>query len=482
MPRRKEKGQAVLLVVVATSIFLIGAVGLAIDGSHLYAQRQMAQAAADAAAQAGIMSIFDGTNATGANPFGTGTPPGAFNCGTSDGRTPCIYARDNGFGASTVDQVAVSFPTTAPGVSLSMGDPVNLIKVTVQRNVSTGLLRFLGPSLATINASATAAIIDVISPVPIIVTHPSMDGSLSAHGNPNITICGGPSRSIQVNSSSSTAVSLKGNVTIDLSKAGILDPGNCTTGTGADFGVWGGPSVEPGGINTGLTGHYVQPASPILDPLANVAPPAQPGGNAPPKVPLADGTGGCPPAPQKPCNLYGPGTYASGIDVKNETAVFIPGIYYIMSGGFTNEANGYMIMQAGASNGTTGSGMLVYNSGVGGFNIAGSNSAANLVGTDPNSAYKGILFFQDRNALSQSHSLGGGGAMQLSGTIYITNSLAAMNAGKVQTLQLQGGSGSSTVISGQIITSALSLGGNSGITMNLNAGSTLHVRQVALVN
>jgi len=41
----------------------------------MYAQRQMAQSAADAAAQAGIMSIFKGTNATSSNPFGTGTPP-----------------------------------------------------------------------------------------------------------------------------------------------------------------------------------------------------------------------------------------------------------------------------------------------------------------------------------------------------------------------------------------------------------------------
>ena len=58
----REDGQAVILVVVAMSVLLIGALGLAIDGGQMYAQRQMAQAAADAAAQAGIMSIFTGTN------------------------------------------------------------------------------------------------------------------------------------------------------------------------------------------------------------------------------------------------------------------------------------------------------------------------------------------------------------------------------------------------------------------------------------
>src|SRR5947207_6477441 len=88
--RKSEAGQAVILVIVASAIFLFGAVGLAIDGSHMYAQRQMAQAAADAAAQAGIMSIFDGTNGAGPHQFATG---GSFTCGTSDAKTPCYYAQ-----------------------------------------------------------------------------------------------------------------------------------------------------------------------------------------------------------------------------------------------------------------------------------------------------------------------------------------------------------------------------------------------------
>ena len=73
--KRRESGQALLLVIVSLSLFVLGALGLAIDGAQLYAHRQMAQTAADAAAQAGIMSIFDGTNATAPNPFATGSPP-----------------------------------------------------------------------------------------------------------------------------------------------------------------------------------------------------------------------------------------------------------------------------------------------------------------------------------------------------------------------------------------------------------------------
>lgn len=41
MRRRNEKGQALLLVVLALGIFMIGAVGLAVDGAQMYGHRQM---------------------------------------------------------------------------------------------------------------------------------------------------------------------------------------------------------------------------------------------------------------------------------------------------------------------------------------------------------------------------------------------------------------------------------------------------------
>src|SRR5258705_4934853 len=132
---KDEDGQAIVLVAVAMSLFLFAAIGLAVDGSNLYSQRQMAQGAADAAAQAGMMSIFDGTNALAGNAaaFAAGTP---FTCTTTDAETPCVYSRYNGFGGAATDTVAVTFPTSAPGVSLS-SDTTNLIKVTVSSNVST---------------------------------------------------------------------------------------------------------------------------------------------------------------------------------------------------------------------------------------------------------------------------------------------------------------------------------------------------------
>ena len=142
-----------------------------------------------------------------------------------------------------------------------------------------------------------------------------------------------------------------------------------------------------------------------------------------------------------------------------------------------------------ASDPSTGAGMVVYNTGAGTFDV-GANSAANLVGSDPTSVYKSILFFEDRSGpantgvgASAQHKFGGGGAVFLKGTIYISNSLSIMKAtpGQYQTVLLQGTPGSTTKIVGEIIVSALKLGGNASITMQLDPTATLNIRQVALV-
>jgi hypothetical protein len=494
MTHRGEKGQAILLVLVAMTIFIVGAAGLAIDGAQMYSHRQMAQAAADAAAQAGIMSIFDATNGTAANPFSTGA---AFTCTTTDLRTPCVYARNNGFGGSAGDTVVIDFPdaSAAPGVSLSGEDPVNLIRATVDRDLSTGLMKLFGSNTSHIKAIAIAAIVDVVAPIPILVTHPTLSAAMSSNGNPTITICGGPSRSIQVNSSSATSVAMNSNTTVDLSHAGPLGGTGCLTGTGADFGDFGGPATASFNFIAGsLPGKYIQPASPILDPFANVNPPTTAGLAVDP-VPAALGNGvsGCPAAPPKACKLYSPGLYTGGIEVKNETGVFKPGVYYMQSNGFKNAANGLMLMATGfADDPDTGPGMLVYNTGNGtgdSFDV-GANSEAHLVGSCDTltcDRYKGILFFQDRTSAahtaSKSHKFGGGGAVSLIGTIYVTNSLAIMTAAPLQYQEvlLQGTPGSNTTITGEIVASTLSLGGNAGIQMFLDPAQVLHIRQVSLV-
>lgn len=477
MRRRRENGQAILLVILALSIFLLGALGLAIDGAQMYAHRQMAQSAADAAAQAGIMSLFNKTNNEEPNRFGQAVGE-EFTCVTgSDTRTPCIHARNNRFGIEEHDTVVVSFPPPPePGVSLAsdVTDPVRLIDVTITRTLQTGFIRLLGPETSTITARARAAIVDVVAPVPILVTHPTRPASFYAQGNVRVIITGGPERSIQVNSRDLQSIGVNGNAhLVDLSGAG-------PDGTGGEFGDFGGPSSFPGNLIPAEK--YIQPASPILDPLKDVPAPAEPAA-APAPTYLPNGTSGCPAVTLKDCYLYYPGTYAGGIEVKNRTAIFSPGIYYMKANGFVGAANSVMLMCAGcAADADTGNGMMVYNSGGGPINV-GANGDVDLLGPPLNSIYKDILFFNDREAPSTTHTIGGGGAVKLTGTIYINNSLAAVTGtpSRFQIVEVWGGGGSDTVLDGMIIVNVLRVGGNGNIRMNLNPAYKLNIRQVALV-
>jgi hypothetical protein len=57
-----------------------------------------------------------------------------------------------------------------------------------------------------------------------------------------------------------------------------------------------------------------------------------------------------------------------------------------------------------------------------------------------------------------------------------------MTSSTYQSLRLRGGSGSGTLVQGEIIVSTLDLGGSGSITMNLNSTTTYFIDQVALVN
>ena len=159
------------------------------------------------------------------------------------------------------------------------------------------------------------------------------------------------------------------------------------------------------------------------------------------------------------------------------------------------ESNSAAIMDTTAATptGFSNHGMLVYNTGSADADVlnftsnAGNAGGITLIGSDDASSYKGILFFQDRGSVdhvgNKGHSLQGGGCISLTGTIYVTNTKATMKADAThyQTLRLNGNPCSATSIIGEIITDNLQLGGTSGIKMNLNPNSSLHIRQVALV-
>lgn len=189
---------------------------------------------------------------------------------------------------------------------------------------------------------ATCGVEQAQAPIPLIVLDPRNDpATLSVQGTPVVSIYGGPQRSIEVDSSSSTATNTGGNGLIDLSQGGPGSPP-----TGSDIGIYGSvPQPGTKNFNPGTTGHWIAPAAPISDPFAQVPAPAQPT-HVGTITAVAPGVNGCPATGVNGCDEYSPGYYPgpNGIQVKGpggpnlHPAIFDPGIYYVV-GGFSADPN-----------------------------------------------------------------------------------------------------------------------------------------------
>jgi hypothetical protein len=380
---RRESGQAVILVVVVFSVVMIGALGFALDGSHLYAQRQMAQTAADAAAQAGILSIYKGTNSTSAHPF---TSNGTFTCtvppASLDLRTPCVYAQLNGFGTAA-DTVTV---TVNPAISIAGSGIVSAIFVTVQRTVNTTLMRYLGTTSTLVKAKSTAGLVNSVPSTCIYVLDPSAGSAFAASNGATITAdCG-----MAVNSNSASAVTITGSASVNLPIA-----------------VTGGYQINNGGSATPMP---VSGVTPVSDPFGTVAGPAAGACNFTNYHP--------------PWGTWSPtpGTYCGGITIDNgATANFAAGTY-IINGGGLHFAGGTTI---------TGSGVMFYLTGTNAtYGSAVIDNGTNVtLSAQASGTYTGILFYQDRSINSAVNaSFAGGATMKLTGSLYFpTTGIAYSN-------------------------------------------------------
>jgi hypothetical protein len=302
-----QQGQAFLIIVILIAFFLLAVLGLATDYTQVWAHRQMAQGAADAACQAGAADVFlKGTDPTASTDFPkldfSWIDGNTFDCSSRSNSVPCQYASFNGYSGSNV---SVSFPSSLPGVSgipSGFGTIANpYIKVTVTDPVATYFTR-IASSIKTVNIKASAGCgLNVINaPTPLVVLHRAASPSLQVTGTATITVLGGPQRAIQVDSNSPTAVSTG---TVDLSNAGPNSPP-----TGADFAVFGGPTAKPTGVNVGTSGKWIPGANPLGDPFAAISAPTRPTGAGSAK-PVTYKTNGCPDT--NGCIEYSAGDYTS---------------------------------------------------------------------------------------------------------------------------------------------------------------------------
>lgn len=299
-----QQGQAFLIIAIFIAFFLLAVLGLATDYTQVWAHRQMAQGAADAACQAGAADLFlFGTDSTATTDF-----PGldfswvgtSFDCSVKPNSPPCRYAALNGY---TGSNVSVSFPSSITGVSgIPSGFPgVTYPYITVQIIDPVGMLfTRVVSSTTTFNVRATAScgLHAINAPVPLVVLHRTASPSLQVNGSASVTILGGPQRSIQVDSSSNTAVSVG---TVDLHQAG---PNN----NGADFALFGGPAAKPASVNVGSAGHWLPGVNPFGDPFASINAPGKPASSGT-ATPVPFGINGCP--DPVGCVEFTPGDYSS---------------------------------------------------------------------------------------------------------------------------------------------------------------------------
>lgn len=558
-----EAGQVFVFVLLALGLFLLGAMAFAVDFGNLWFHRQAAQNAADAGCTSGAMDILVASQsaATGKQGFTIGT---AFDCATTPAAAPCKYAASNGYsGANTVpgNQVLVSFPASDPNVSNTTPPlpPASMaahpfIRVDVIDHVQTffwGLLS--GGSTQNVRAFAVCGALLLKSSTPILVLDPANTATLSVQDTPDIVIYGGPSKSIQVNSSSATAVSVASGASVDLSKGG-------PSLTGGSIGVAGGPVSAPGGFNFGTTGSWGYPSAVISDPFATLCAPGQSGcpqvnGALAPAVPGApqvpadehakgcgtipcsisyhDAGHGCPDSGG--CDLYTAGFYGSGITIKrNNTAVFDPGLYYVVDGLTLNSRS---TVRPGTGSGDGSGGTVFYfsgaqsiavnaNSGNGNGNgnsidpfyasslkctgtstlpgnlpattaIQGNVLEAPCTGyygdplgsSDPQDIQRGMLFFQDRSASGVSANWGGGGQFLVAGILYFHHCNASgtgVGCGPPTTyydaaFSLSSNSCSGTYILGSIAVDNLTLSGSSCITLDLNPSAAYLIMKASLI-
>jgi hypothetical protein len=529
-----EAGQAAISICMILGMFLLGVLGFAVDLTNIWFHRQAATAAADAACQAGAADML-ATNGGMSLPNKGFTPGTASDCVSSPSATMCTYANLNGYNGSGLNSGAPSnsvswtFPSSVSGVPAG-GGTYSFMAVTISENVKTYLESLLtGSHYQNINIVSTCGITLVKEAAPMVVLNPTISGAFTYSGGGTLDIVGGPSRGLQVNSSSSTAISWAASGMINLSAGG---PNN----SGSDAAIVGGPATVPNngsssGYNGGTTGTWKSGILPVSDPFGNVGVPASVKSLTPSTTTsgkwVTYGTDGCPDhsgstgSSSEACLEYGPGYYPSGINppMNYITIIFLPGIYYL-NGSLTASGSNTLRMAKPSGYQQTDGLMFYFYSGS--LNISGcsgcSSSGVNNVnatdltcdGSSPpsglgmsstlygnvlygqcttNGTYwdsggdttdsrgspgsRGLLVFQDHANTTQP-TFTGSGALTFSGALYFhSNSYSDV-------LNLSGGSSSGTYVIGEIITDQVNLSGSGVIKLALNPVPTTSMAKVAV--
>ena len=400
--REGERGQAAVFLVLCLGFFLIGGIGLAVDGGNMFLHRQAAQTAADAACTAGaidMLSIAAGADLPNTAPTSSATS----------------YAQLNGYSSgvfflhpdtlTTLDSKPCDYTNTN-----SVCDPhennlafAPYLQVNVTDRVPTTFMRFVGAN-PTVNVvvPSTCGLSNVLSPVPVLVLNPNEPIGIDINNVPvtntlknlgTFSVSGAP-KSVQVNSTSDQAVDIAGSITLD---EAVGDGGGALA-------VAGRQSAEPLS-----SGKWVKAAGVMSDPFAMIKV-EQPAAAPTPQY----GITGCPGIPPGVhCDFYQRGYYpplstlgkscpgSLGNDAAicvgrhlvdpNQTglAVFEPGVYYLAEDFFAADPssaltpNAYSCLRSATTGGDNTGGTMFYLANQAVLNVTAGSGA--LTESDPTS-------------------------------------------------------------------------------------------------
>jgi Flp pilus assembly protein TadG len=414
-----QGGQAAVFLAI-TMMAMLFAVGLAIDAGQLFAAKRGMQEAADAAAFAGAVVIFQG----GADPISGARSDGIIN-GFTGG---CALSTA---GACTDNPTKTTVTVNRPPASGAYAGNNKYVEVIITRQVQTSLV----PAEAAFNpvtARSVAGADPIKSPYAIFLTKTtgpcltSDNGATASLNVPNGADLGG----IVMANCSGQSMDLQGS-------------GQITDNLGfRTVGTVSGAGRLSGGLTTGV--------SKEPDPFAGFPKPAVGTiiSNSQYSVPAA----ACTTTP------LSPGVYKGGIINNNNCNVKLnPGVYILAGGGFNQNANsgditsnsgGVLIFNthskyADTPSTPTGSCGPIDAQQGGGFDLT-----AQTTGT-----YAGMVFYQDPVCTNQI-AVQSNGHFYFRGTVYAPTATVSINSQSPMTLY------------SQLVCSAISLQGNAALTVN----------------
>lgn len=357
-----ERGVAAVTTGLAFTV-LTGFAGIAVDVAMWEVSRRDMQGAADQAAYSAALAAQSGTSTGAVNAKGI-----TANMGFVDGQSGVTVTVNN-----PPSQGGYKTNTTAWEVI-----------VTKPQKMYFANSFFSSQPIASARAVALAA----GSTYCMLVLNPSASGALNLQGNPSLNT---PGCSIQVNSSSPSALTSGGSGSITTNKISIVGGYNVS-----------GASQINAAIKTG--------ASAIADPYANRNIPSY---TSAPCLTFPSISGGGTvtlPAPAFSSGGVMLARYCGGMNVGKGIATLPPGVYVIDGG--TLGSNGGTLIGNGVTLILTGSSGNYAN-----VNFSG-NSTINL--TAPSTGpMAGIAIYQDRNApASTSNYLTGGSGQKFTGALY----------------------------------------------------------------